>query len=596
MARKITIALFLALCGHFISIAQPAYDSDITVKDLKQHISFLASDALAGRFPGTPGSLEAARYIRDKFGEAGLELLFNDGFQEFEPVLRVKAGSGNRLGIQGFDAVFNEDFAVFPFSMSASVSAPVVFAGYGFELDEDSLQWHDYESVDVRGKWVMILRGDPDMDQKNSPLAAYGEDRDKVIVAKDKGAAGVMYVSGNTFDEEDGLVSLYFDKSQVNAGIPVLHVKRHLADRILAQTGDSITALESRIRESRQPATFDVPVMVKATTDIILEKATARNVAAVIRGSDPEMAESYVVIGAHYDHLGMGGTQSGSRLLDSTAVHNGADDNASGTAGLIELAQYFSARRSELKRSLLLVAFDGEEQGLLGSHFFVRNPPVPLSSIEAMFNFDMIGRMDTADRSVMIGGSGTSLEAESMMNKIAPSDLRLKFSPEGYGPSDHAAFYAENIPVFFISTGAHEDYHMPEDDWTRINYAGEKAVLDFAASLVRLLASGSVGLTFQEAGPRQGSSRGGYRFKVTLGIMPDVTASESEGMGVGGVRKDGPAYKAGILKGDVIVAMDGEPVRDVYEYMNRLQKLRPGQVTSVDVLRDGKKLVLIVQL
>ena len=162
--------------------------------------------------------------------------------------------------------------------------------------------------------------------------------------------------------------------------------------------------------------------------------------------------------------------------------------------------------------------------------------------------------------------------------------VKLSYSPEGFGPSDHAAFYAENITVFFISTGAHEDYHTPDDDWERINYEGEKEFW-IGSQLVTTLANRDEHLTFLEAGPKEQQGRAGYRFKVTLGIMPDFTSTVEGGLGVGGVKKDGPAYKGGILKGDVITAIDGKQVNDIYDYMNRLKKLQPGQVISVDVLR-----------
>jgi C-terminal processing protease CtpA/Prc len=196
----------------------------------------------------------------------------------------------------------------------------------------------------------------------------------------------------------------------------------------------------------------------------------------------------------------------------------------------------------------------------------------------------------------MVGGTGTSLESESILNSLDTALIRLSFSPEGFGPSDHAAFYGENITVFFISTGAHEDYHTPDDDRDRLNYEGEEDVLEMSRELVMLLANRDESLTFQEAGPKQQTGRAGYRFKVTLGIMPDFTSSVESGLGVGGVKKDGPAYKGGMLKGDVITAMDGKEIKDIYDYMNRLKKLQPGQRISVDVMRNGQKEVLIIEL
>ena len=240
------------------------------------------------------------------------------------------------------------------------------------------------------------------------------------------------------------------------------------------------------------------------------------------------------MIGAHYDHLGMGGPGSGSRLMDSMAVHNGADDNASGVAGMLEMAAKLSKDRASLKRSIIFVAFDGEELGILGSKYFTEHPPVKLNTIMAMINFDMIGRLKDESPAIMIGGMGTAKESAGILDSLDNGGIQLNYSLEGFGPSDHASFYAEDIPVYFFSTGAHEDYHTPDDDFDRINYAGEKGVLEIALQLVEELANRDTFLTFQEAGPKEQAGRGGYRFKVTLGIMPDFAGTTTGGLGVGG--------------------------------------------------------------
>jgi aminopeptidase YwaD len=590
--------LWIALSIFFIqaSYSQSKTSNEITSDDLKSHISYLASDELAGRYPGTEGSHKAASYIRDQFRQAGLKLLADDGFQEFEVVVSVSAGDNNALSID--DKMFKAgvDFTPFPFSKNTSIAAAVVFAGYGFEIDKDSLIWNDYEGIDASGKWVMILRGDPEMDKQESRFVSFGEDRDKVLLARDKGAAGVLFVSGKKYDSNDDLVSMYFDKTQSTAGIPVIHIKRNVADAILATANTKIDSLESKLISGMKPCSMLLNCKVDATAEVIQKKVMAKNIVGMLEGSDPLLKSSYVVVGGHYDHLGMGGQGSGSRLLDSMAIHNGADDNASGVAGVMELASWLGAQSQAPKRSIIFVAFDGEELGLLGSRYFTDHPLIDLKNVLAMVNFDMIGRLKTEDRAVMIGGTGTSVESVDILNSLNAGDIKLNYSPEGFGPSDHASFYADNITVFFFSTGAHEDYHTPDDDWDRINFDGEKDLLMICNQLVITLANRPEPLTFQEAGPKQQEGRAGYRFKVTLGIMPDFTSTTDGGLGVGGVKKDGPAYKGGILKGDVITAMDGLQINDIYDYMNRLKKLQPGQVISVDVLRNGQKVVLIIQL
>ncbi len=576
--------------------SQTITSPDITVKDLTSDIFFLASDSLRGRYTGTPGSIRAAEFIRAQFKQAGLKLLGEDGFQFFEVVVSVRAGENNSFKIDDKSAKSGIDFTPFPFSRNASENCPVVFAGYGFEIKQDSLVWNDYEGVDVTGKWVMILRGDPEAEKQESRFAMYSDDRDKVLLARDKGAAGVIFVSGKHFDPKDELVSMYFDKTQSTAGIPVIDVKRSLADQILAADHVSVDTLESQLISGLKPHSMAISTKVDATTEVLQDKVMARNVVGLLEGSDPILKDSYIIVGAHYDHLGMGGPGSGSRLLDSLAIHNGADDNASGVAGVMELAALFASERPSIKRSIVFVAFDGEELGLLGSRRFVSNPLINMKNVDAMVNFDMIGRLKKDDQAIMIGGTGTSAESEGILDSLDTEGIKLNFSPEGYGPSDHAAFYAENIPVFFFTTGAHEDYHTPDDDWDRINYEGEKKVLEIGGQLIKAIADRDQLLTFREAGPKKQEAKAGYKFKVTLGIMPDFTSSVQGGLGVGGVKKDGPAYKGGMLKGDIITAIDGLQVNDIYDYMGRLKKLQPGQVISVDILRDNKKLVLIIQL
>jgi len=576
--------------------AQTLTNPEITVDDLKSHISYLASDELKGRYTGTPGSTAASEYIMSQFREAGLELLGEKGFQHFEVVVNVSAGKNNSFKIDDQHVTSGSDYTPFPFSKNATVASGVVFAGYGFEINQDSLVWNDYEGFEVTGKWVMILRGDPEMEKQESRFALYGDDRDKVLIARDKGAAGVIFVSGQKFDEKDELVSMYFDKTQSTAGIPVIHIKRSLADEILSADQVNVGSLESKLISEMKPTSMVLSSKVDATTEVLQEKVIACNVVGLLEGSDPVLKNSYLIVGAHYDHLGMGGPGSGSRLMDSLAIHNGADDNASGVAGMLELASLLASERTSIKRSVVFIAFDGEELGLLGSRYFVSNPLVNLKNVIAMINFDMIGRLKLENPAVMVGGTGTSVESEGILDSLHAGAIKLNFSPEGYGPSDHAAFYAENITVFFFSTGAHEDYHTPDDDWDRINFEGEKDLLEISSQLVTTLANRDELLTFREAGPKKQEGRTGYRFKVTLGIMPDFTSTVEGGLGVGGVKKDGPAFKGGILKGDVITAIDGKLVNDIYDYMNRLKKLQPGQVISVDVLRDNQKVILIIQL
>lgn len=591
--KKYIILAAIALMLNLNLVAQN--EAEITTTELNEHIKYLASDDLAGRLSGTPEGLLAAKYIRDQI-KSFSTLLGENGFQYFEVVTDVKLGENNRLSFNGFNAELDVDFAPYSFSKNTTSDAEVVFAGYGLEINTDELKWNDYQNIDVKGKWVMVLRGDPENEKEDSKFLLFADDRDKVLTARDKGAVGVLFVSGNKFDAQDKLVTLYFDKTSSDAGLPVLNIKRIVADQLLKSKETSIETLESRIDSLLKPESYEIGIAVKATTEIIQQKVKTQNVVSLIEGSHPVLKNEYVVIGAHYDHLGLGGQGSGSRTPDVSAPHNGADDNASGVAGIIEIGEKLASMKDQLKRSVVLIAFDTEEMGLLGSTYFTRHSPVDLKSVKAMFNFDMIGRLDAENLKMIVNGTGTSVEAESLLDKYKEQfNLKVAYSPEGYGPSDHAAFYGEDIPVFFFTTGAHGDYHTPEDDTELINFEGAKLVSDYAFEVINDVINRDESLSFQIAGPKK-QARYGRALKVTLGIMPDFTSTEENGLGVGAVTPDRPAHKAGMLKNDRIVAIDGKAVKNIYDYMNRLKKLEAGQIISVDVIRGEEKIVLLVQL
>jgi len=415
-----------------------------------------------------------------------------------------------------------------------------------------------------------------------------------VLTANDKGAVGVLLVSPSDIEKTDVIMHMQYDKSPSDAGLPVFSITRALADKLLASMNYTIASLEAEIKTNLKPVSIYLEPSVTATADVVKTRVTAQNVVGFLEGTDKVLKNEYVIIGAHFDHLGMGGEGSGSRTPDTVAVHNGADDNASGTAGVIELAQKLSANRSKLKRSFIFVAFTGEEMGLLGSKEFVRKPPVDLKKVNAMINMDMIGRLNPESNTISIGGTGTSAEADSILKILeAGRPYKVARSTDGFGPSDHASFYSENIPVFYFSTGAHDEYHTPADDADIINYTGEVAVLDMVYDLSTVLAN-SNRLSFRESGSKQ-PARYGRNMKVTLGIVPDMVSNDNNGLRVDGVRKGGPADRAGIVKGDRVISIEGQPVTNIYDYMARLGKLKPGQVASVEIIRNEKKQILIVQ-
>lgn len=587
--KTLTFAAFVL----FIVSCAPKYNPQITVDDLKADIEYLASDSLKGRKAGGEGDSLAATFIQSKFEEIGLDLLYDNGLQKFTLVTSAEAGNGNifKVGDQSYEV--KTDFLPYAFSANTSVIAPVVFAGYGIEVDQDTLHWNDFENVDVSGKWVLALQGDPDMDNPQSPFVPFSTERAKALNASDKNAAGLILVAGPSFSAKDELSSLFFDKNSSRYSIPVIQVTRKVANQILAGTGETVTSLEEKMLKQKATVSLNAKEDVSATVNIIQKETESENVVAMLPGTDENLKDEYVVVGAHFDHLGMGGPGSGSRALDTMAIHNGADDNASGVATVIELAEKLASEK-EHRRSIIFAAFGAEEMGLIGSKTFTGKPPVDLEKVVAMFNFDMVGRLDTVTNALSIGGTKTAKETEGILNELNPG-FQLAFSEEGVGPSDHASFYLQNIPVFFISTGAHSDYHTPNDDADLIHYNGLKKVADYGLVLVNEVVNRDKKLTFQEAGAKYQRSRGG-RFKVTLGIMPDYAGIEKRGMRVDAVTKGKPADKGGMKKGDIIVAIDGKKVGNIYDYMNRLQTFEAGQTISVDVIRNNKEIVLIIQL
>lgn len=565
---------------------------------LRKHITYLASDELEGRKAGTKGDSLAATYIRDKFRSAGAELQGDNGFQYFSLVAGVSQGENNTFFVNGQKAGVSADFMPLSFSSSATVDAEVVFAGYGITGISGDINWDDYDSADVSGKWVMVLRGDPEPENQNSAFIPLATDRSKALTARDRGAAGLILVSPSGMEKKDIPLDLSYDKTVSDAGIPVVSVTRKLAANILQLSVTSIDSLEKLMLGKIMPVNLQPGTKVKASTDVIRQKVLSRNVMAVFPGKDNLLSDEYIVVGAHYDHLGMGGTGSGSRVPDLHAVHGGADDNASGVASLIEMAEWFGKTENRTSRSILFVSFGAEEMGLVGSRHFVANSPVDLKSIKAMINMDMVGRLNTESPVVTISGTGTFTVADSLLDALASTaPFEIRKVSDGYGPSDHAAFYGEGIPVLFLTTGAHSDYHTPDDDVEHINFPGQVKVTEFVATLSADLGNMKHAPIFRESGSRNQAGHYGRNLKVTLGIMPDVSGGEtSGGMKVEGVRNDGPAERSGMLKGDVIVAINGLPVSNIYDYMSRLGKLRAGETANIEVLRNGKIEVLIVQL
>ncbi len=594
--RNSIIASLVIASAITIGALKQKSNPEITVEDLRESLTYLASDKLQGRLPGSEGGKAAGNYVADKFKQYNINPAGEDGYyQYFEVVTGTEAPiNENILKVGAEVAELNKDFVPFSYSADGSLNAEVAFVGYGFDIDLDSLQWNDYANVDVKGKWVLVLRNDPEIRNPNSLFIPYSGEKSKVVTAKEKGAAGILFVAGTKVSRKDNLLELEIDQTESNLGIPAINITRAFANKILAQDELTVKVLEDSLVSTMKANSFVTKESVEATSKVVFHKTKTRNVIGVIEGSDKNLKDQYVVVGAHYDHLGWGGTAS-SRDPENHAIHYGADDNASGTSGLLEIANKLAY--AKLKRSVILIAFGAEEIGTIGSKYFTNNPTISKDKIVAMINLDMVGRLkDTKE--ITVSGVGTSKEGEQLLNKILKNkerDLVLGVEYNGFGPSDHANFYVEDVPVFFFNTGAHEDYHTPRDVLDKINFKGLQRVTEYAYDLTKNLINADAVLTFQEAGPK-GRAKNTRKGKVKLGIMPNFGKSEEDGLRVDGVTKDSAADRGGMLKGDVIIGIAGKEVHNIYEYMARMTKIRPGQTINVDIVREGSNKVLIIQI
>ncbi|MBG0860792.1 MAG: M20/M25/M40 family metallo-hydrolase, partial [Bacteroidales bacterium] len=379
-------------------------------------------------------------------------------------------------------------------------------------------------------------------------------------------------------------------------GIPVLRIKRDVANYIFSKTNRTVADLEEKLNASRKPQSFPVNLVINARAEVLREMNTTRNVAMILRGEDQSLKNEYLIIGAHLDHLGMGGTGSGSRTPDTVAIHYGADDNASGVSMMLEIAEKFAGTPGSHKRSIICLAFAAEEMGLLGSKHFVDNPAIDLSKVNAMINLDMVGRLPETN-SVQVSGVGTAEGLKELITSASDTSLiKLILSEGGYGPSDHSSFYRKDIPVLFYFTGVSLDYHTPSDTYDKINYPGMVNLSSLIFSVAELLATSSDRLQFREAGPAEPQGRPARRRGVTLGITPDFAGNVKNGLRADFVTPGKPADLGGMKKGDIITSINGKTVNNIYDYMSRMGQLKSGQTISVEVLRDGSRIVLLIQL
>jgi Tol biopolymer transport system component/Iap family predicted aminopeptidase len=547
-------------------------------------VRWLADDAREGRGVGTGGLAAATEWLAGRFREIGLAPGVAGGFhQPVQVPTAVRVEPGTALRVDGRELVHGTDFEVAGFSATGSVAGDVVPVGYGIVASEQGRD--DYAGIDVQGKVALARRFVPSGDAFADPELArrHGDLRAKAFAAREHGAVALLVVDlPEAKDVKDGqeveeapLPGLRVEQ-RGDAGIPVLVLRREAARALFAG--------------AHRAEAHHVEVDVR----LAHENAATANVVGVLRATAENEHLAPVVLGAHYDHLGHGG--QGSLAPESHDVHNGADDNASGVAALLETARLLAATPARA-RDVWFVAFTGEEEGLFGSTEFVRHPPkgLALESALAMLNFDMVGRLRSNRVSLLGGGSASEWSAlvEAPCRELG---LDCQLGSDGYGPSDQTPFYAAGMPVLHFFTGAHDDYHKPSDDTGSINAAGGARVADLAARVVRALAARDGKLTYQQVAAPAPSNADVRSYGASLGTIPDYVGPTDGAPGVllAGTRPGGPAEKAGLRRGDLLVELAGTPIRDVNDFMFVLRRVKPGQTSTAVVVRDGQRVTFEV--
>jgi membrane-associated protease RseP (regulator of RpoE activity) len=632
--------------------ARIATEHGISAQRILDDIKYLTSDELAGRATGTPGCDEAAQYIAGVFEKAGLIPGGDDGsyLQAYDAVVGAAIGDGCELASflgdvrRGYD--LDVDFRPLSFSESASASGNVVFVGYG--ISAPRFGYDDYAGMDVKDKVVLVMRHEPAEEDENSPFDGasptyYSDLKYKAINAREHGASALVLFTDplNHEDVENDLLEFDSGAGKTSEGIPCVQITLAAARGLFKNAGLDVEDLQAGIDKSVKPHSIALEGVVLSVTMVISREAhRAFNVLGRLEGADPALEDHTIIVGAHYDHLG---TRNGE-------IYRGADDNASGTAALLEMARVLSKMDPPPARSILFAAFSGEEIGLLGSSYLASKlipgggmdyagmgasaasedttvagggdaggtsdesaeasagsgeaggPMTSGGSVEsagyrpdAMVNMDMVGRL--RERKLMVGGVGSSPIFRPMLEGLAEDyDFALDYSEGGYGPSDHNSFYARGVPVLFFFTGVHDDNHKPTDTWEKINADGEALVLSLAMDAVTALASREEPIAFQRAkgetaGPPGGERYGGYG-KARLGIVPDFGGEEVEGVRISGASEGSPAEAAGLKGGDVMVSFDGRPVKSLEDLMYYLKDKKPGDPVIIIVRRDGNEVTL----
>lgn len=574
--------------------------ADISPQAYLEHVKYLASPALKGRATGSPEIEKAAAYIAAQFQSFGLKPGDGKSFQQAFPAeLGARLGTANAFAYSeaGVRQALREgrDYEPFSFSTNGKFSGPVVFAGYGITAKEHN--YDDYAGIDVTGKIVLILRHEPQENDEHSvfdgrKLTSHAAFTDKMVNAKMHGASGVILINDMAAHKnpEDKLEKFGASGGPRDGGIFFVQMKEANAEQWLRAEGRDLRRIESEIDSDLKPRSFALSkVEVEVSVDLIHDTKTVHNVTAYLPGKTAE----YVIIGAHYDHLGLGDEHS---LAPNQlgAIHPGADDNASGTAGVIELARWFS-KQPQPKRGILFLAFAGEELGLLGSNWYVNHPELPEGNAVAMLNLDMIGRV--RDGKVYVSGAQTGTTLAKILEEVQPpAPLRIDQGGKNSGTnmsdaSDHASFTAKQIPALFFFSGLHADYHKPGDTADKIDSVDAAKLLDYVAAIAAHLSEAPDRPQFvrvvRPAGGRASAASTQSGYGPAFGSIPDFN-EPPKGVRFADVREGSPAAKGGLKAGDIMIEFDGKQIGNLYDFTYTLREHKPGDLVMVKIIRGDQ--------
>lgn len=593
-------------------------DPEIRAGDLRFHVQHLSAEDMQGRLTGTKGEKKATEYVARYFQALKLNGAGEKGsfFQTFEFTAGVSLGKKNRFWSQtgkdngGKDYKLGRDWRPLAFSENGQTAkAGVVFAGYGIIAPATDKQaaYDSFTGLDVKGKWVLVFRYAPENipEERRQHLAPFSGLGLKAAAARNHGAIGMIVVSGPNAQVKEELVKLQGTDLRAAGSMAALSVTNQVAEEWLQASGKDLKSLQDQLDKGNVSAGFALDrVELVAEIDIRKEKRFGRNVIARLSSGENRSSAGALLIGAHLDHLGRGeGSNSLARPEERGKIHYGADDNASGVAGMLEMAHYLVARKAAgkmtLERDILFCAWSGEELGLLGSAHFARSFPGDQAKdklsagISACINMDMIGRLE-GDKLILQGiGSSSFWKAEvEKQNTEQKLNLNLALQNDSYLPTDATSFYMNGIPILSAFTGAHTDYHTPRDTVEKLNYSGAERIVRLIQGVADTLISRKEAPDYQEMKKPERMGRSGSR--IALGTIPDFSRPDVKGVPLSGAAKGGPADKAGIQKGDVIVGLDGKKIDSIYDYTFVMGTLKVGKPVEIEVMRGQQTLKLTI--